>query len=63
MKDKADSSTADRCPIREESCPRGPEAVEECQLRFTADFNPMLNFHDFGLMQCAVEQAEKRTGR
>jgi len=49
----------DQCPVKEFPCPRGAEIASECQLCYDADFNPMLNFHDFDLLQCAAERARE----
>jgi hypothetical protein len=56
---KEDNLHPEQCPIREFPCPRGTDTAIECQLRYQGDFNPMLNFHDFELLQCAAARAKE----
>ena len=48
------------CPFLNEPCPQGLEKGQECLLRVTTDFNPLTNFRDFEVVQCAICRQEVR---
>jgi hypothetical protein len=49
----------DNCPLQAVPCPGGAEAARECTVRYNSDFDPVANFHDFGMLQCAAARAEE----
>jgi hypothetical protein len=55
---KPESSEAN-CPLLNFPCPQGEARAEECCMRFSEEFDPMLNARDFSMLQCATERAKK----
>ena len=53
---KAYTMPDDFCPVMEETCPRGAESALKCQERFLSDFNPLHNWRDFSILQCACQR-------
>lgn len=47
------------CPVLEIECPQGEGASAECQQRFDSDFNPMNNWRDMAILQCAANRQEQ----
>ncbi|TFG99847.1 MAG: hypothetical protein E4H13_08465 [Calditrichales bacterium] len=52
------------CPVFPDLlCPRGEEASEACKVRLRGDFDPIQDFRDQLLLECAIfrsQQAENR---
>jgi hypothetical protein len=48
----------DMCPLYPDMpCPRGQESAQSCQVRAEGDFDPMLDFRDYLLLNCALHRA------
>lgn len=46
------------CPLYPDMpCPRGDESAQSCQVRAEGDFDPMLDFRDYLLLNCALHRA------
>jgi hypothetical protein len=50
------------CPFLHLPCPRGHEAASECFMRYQGDFDPMLSFRDFSILECATARTARRRG-
>lgn len=48
------------CPVYDIACPSGPEAAESCDSRFDTDYNPLTNFRDADIENCALYRKEQR---
>ena len=49
------------CPMMDMECPRGSDSALDCQQRVDGDFNPLQNFRDLAIVNCAAErQAQMR---
>jgi len=48
------------CPLfPDKPCPHGHDSAESCMVRLNADFDPVADFRDYLLINCAVLRAEK----
>lgn len=57
--DQKNDSTGDTCPLLDIPCPRGQQAAVECCLRYQGEFDPMVSFRDFSLLNCATARATR----
>lgn len=48
------------CPVYDLECPSGPSAVEACENRFRADYNPLTSFRDSDIEHCAIYRMEQK---
>ncbi len=50
------------CPLFPDvPCPRGKEAADSCQVRMEeGDYDPVSDFRDYLMMNCAVLRAEQQ---
>lgn len=42
-------------------CPQGKDAAEACQIRMQHDFDPLTDFRDFQMMECAIFRSQNRS--
>lgn len=49
------------CPLFDDvECPQGDEAVESCNVRMQADYDPMSDYRDYVFMNCAIRRAREQ---
>jgi len=45
----------DYCPFFPDMhCPQGRDKAEQCQVRMQSDFDPVADFKDYQVMECAI---------
>lgn len=53
------SSKDESCPLVDIPCPQGEEAARHCQEKVATNFDPVVSFADYFILDCARELAEK----
>ena len=47
------------CPLfPDQPCPRGEKSAKQCEVRVRGDYDPMSDYRDYLLMNCALNQAQ-----
>jgi hypothetical protein len=48
------------CPLFPDMpCPQGNESADACKVRLRGDYNPLSDFKDYLIMNCAIQQAKE----
>ena len=64
MKDQKQEKKKHICPVFPDMiCPQGGQFSEACTVRIKGDFDPMENFRDYLLLNCAIFQNIQQTLR
>jgi len=52
------------CPLFPDMvCPQGNKSADACKIRLEGDYNPLSDFKDYLIMNCAIQRAKEKENK